>query len=112
MQKSTHLYDDRYFLSGSYERKTLDHTPSRQGFAMYCMNVCSQRYSRFVPNSPTVLRGSIPKERGGVFCNFFFLQASHFTTQATEQTLIDSLPTRKQAVIAVATARVGQLCIS
>ena len=41
----------------------------------------------------------------------FFLQANHVTTQATEQTLIDSLPTRKQAVIAVATARVSQLCI-
>jgi len=53
-------------------------------------NFYTYQYSRFVPNSPTVMRGSIPKERG----------------QATERTIVDSLPTRKQAIIAVATAKV------
>lgn len=53
-------------------------------------NFYTYQYSRFVPNSPTVMRGSIPKEKG----------------KATDRTIVNSLPTRKQAIIAVATAKV------
>eukprot|EP00092_Neocalanus_flemingeri_P065524 GFUD01079698.1.p1 GENE.GFUD01079698.1~~GFUD01079698.1.p1 ORF type:complete len:1168 (+),score=312.67 GFUD01079698.1:40-3543(+) len=49
-------------------------------------------YTRFAPNSPTVLRGKLPREEDRGL--------------ATMETLLASLPTKKQAYVAAATSKV------
>ena len=55
------------------------------------------RYTKFAPNSPTVMRGKLPRkdDRG----------------HATQKTLLASLPSRKQAYVAAATAKVITLLV-
>jgi len=50
------------------------------------------RYTKFAPNSPTVMRGKLPKEedRG----------------KATMESVLNSLPSRQQAAIAFSTSKV------